>query len=104
MVETAYGFSTGDERAVEKVLLNEHLQYIHMVFGQGDGLPEHRANAPVYMTVLRGRLSVGLDGQETHEYGAGTLLAIPVRTRMNVRNLHPEMLELIVVKTPAPGD
>jgi quercetin dioxygenase-like cupin family protein len=102
MVETAYGFSRGDERAVEKVLLDGNLQYLHMVFGQNDGLPEHFTNAPVYMTVLRGRLSIGLDDQETHEYGAGTLLAIPEKARMNVRNLRPETLELIVVKAPAP--
>lgn len=37
-----------------------------------------------------------------HEYDAGTLLKIPYRTKMNVKNLHPATLELIVVKAPAP--
>ena len=30
------------------------------------------------------------------------MLRIPVRTHMNVVNTHPETLELIVVKAPAP--
>ena len=32
----------------------------------------------------------------------GTLLKIPFQTKMNVKNLHNEILELIVVKAPAP--
>lgn len=37
-----------------------------------------------------------------NEYEAGTLLKIPYHTKMNVRNLHDQTLELIVVKAPAP--
>ena len=73
-----------------------------MVFNQGEGLPEHLSNSNVYMTVIRGRLSIGLDDQEIHEYEAGTLLKIPFQTKMNVKNVHDETLELIVVKAPAP--
>ena len=54
------------------------------------------------MTVIRGLLSFGLDEQEIHEYPAGTMLKIPFNTKMNVRNLHDDTLELIVVKAPAP--
>ncbi len=74
-----------------------------MVFNQDEGLPEHLSNSNVYMTVIRGKLSIGLDDQEIHEYEAGTLLKIPFQTKMNVKNLHSETLELIVVKAPAPG-
>ena len=45
---------------------------------------------------------MGGDDQEIHEYGAGTLLKIPFQTKMNVKNLHEETLELIIVKAPAP--
>ena len=54
------------------------------------------------MTVVRGKLSIALDDQEIHTYEAGTLLKIPENTKMNVRNLHDPVLELIVVKAPAP--
>lgn len=101
MVETVYQMSTA--QPIEKLIANEHIQYIHMLFTQGEGLPEHNANSPVYMTVIRGMLSITLDGQDAHRYAGGTLLSIPTGTHMKVRNLDPDALELIVVKAPPPG-
>ena len=102
MVEKEYKLSTSNEKAIEKVIFDENLHYLHMVFNQGEGLPEHFSNSNVYMTVIRGQLSIGRDDQEIHEYEAGTLLKIPFQTKMNVRNMHEETVELIVVKAPAP--
>lgn len=102
MVEQVFKLSVGDEKAVEKVIFDENVHYLHMVFNINEGLPEHFSNSNVYMTVVRGRLSIGLDEQEIHEYEAGTLIKIPFQTKMNVKNLHVETLELIVVKAPAP--
>ena len=102
MIEKMYTLSRGDEKAVEKVLFDENVHYLHMVFNKGEGLPEHFSNSNVYMTVVRGKLSIGLGGQEIREYTSGTLLKIPFKTKMNVRNLHVDTLELIVVKAPAP--
>ena len=102
MIEKMYTLSRGDEKAVEKVLFDENVHYLHMVFNKGEGLPEHFSNSNVYMTVVRGKLSIGLGGQEIREYTSGTLLKIPFNTKMNVRNLHVDTLELIVVKAPAP--
>lgn len=102
MVEQVFKLSRTDEKAIEKVLFDENVHYLHFVFNQDEGLPEHFSNSNVYMTVIRGTLSIGLDDQETHVYESGTLLKIPFQSKMNVRNLHPETLELIVVKAPAP--
>ncbi|MDD3068348.1 MAG: cupin domain-containing protein [Acholeplasmataceae bacterium] len=102
MVEQIFALSRGDEKAVEKVVFDENVHYLHMVFNKGEGLPEHFSNSNVYMTVVRGTLSIGLDEQDVHEYEAGTLLKIPFQTKMNVGNKHNETLELIVVKAPAP--
>ena len=102
MVEQIFKFSIGNEKAVEKVVFDDNIHYLHMVFNQSDGLPEHFSNSNVYMTVIRGKLSIELDNQEVHVYEAGTLLVIPINTKMNVKNLHSETLELIVVKAPAP--
>jgi quercetin dioxygenase-like cupin family protein len=73
-----------------------------MIFNKEEGLPEHFSNATVYMTVLRGVLSIGLDDQEITRYEAGSILKIPFNTKMNVKNLDKATLELIVVKAPAP--
>ena len=102
MVEQIFKLSMGNEKAIEKVIFDDNLHYLHMVFSQNEGLPEHFSNSNVYMTVIRGKLSIALDNQEIHVYEAGTLLVIPINTKMNVKNLYSETLELIVVKAPAP--
>lgn len=102
MIEKVYHLTQGDAKTIEKVVMDENLHYMHMILNQGEGLPEHFANANVYMAVLRGTLTIGLGGQEDHVYAAGSLLKIPFNVKMNVRNLHKETLELTVVKVPAP--
>ncbi len=103
MIEKTYRLAQSDEKLIEKVLLDENLHYLHMVLGAGESLPVHDTNGNVYMTVVRGRLSIALGTQEAHEYEAGTLLKIPSRTRMDVQNAGETALELIVVKAPAPN-
>lgn len=102
MIEQIFKMSTEDEKAVERVIQDENIHYIHMVFNKDEGLPEHFSNSNVYMTVVRGTLSIGLNDQEVHQYNKGTLLKIPVNTKMNVKNVLENVLELIVVKAPAP--
>ncbi len=102
MVENVYRLAQTEEKTIERVLLDEHIHYLHMVLGRGDSLPIHNTNANLYMTVLRGRLSIALNGQDAHEYEAGTLVTFPLGTRMDVRNPGEETLELVVVKAPAP--
>ena len=103
MVEQIFKLSVGDEKAVEKVIFDENIHYLHMVFNKDEGLPEHFSNSNVYMTVIRGKLSIGLNEQEVHEYPVGTVLKIPKGIKMDVKNLYDNTLELIVVKAPAPG-
>lgn len=102
MVEQVFELSKGNKKAVEKVIFDDNVHYLHMVFNKDEGLPEHFSNSNVYMTVVRGKLSIGLNDQEIHEYEASTLLKIPFQTKMNVKNRQEETLELIVVKAPAP--
>jgi len=42
MVETVYQMGTA--QPIEKRITNEHIQYIPMLFLQGEGLPEHNAS------------------------------------------------------------
>lgn len=58
MIEQIYNMSTSNEKAVEKVIFDENLHYLHMVFNRSEGLPEHFSNSNVYMTVIRGTLSI----------------------------------------------
>jgi quercetin dioxygenase-like cupin family protein len=76
----------GNQKTVEKVIFDENVHYLHMIFGKDEGLSEHFSNSNIYITVLRGILSIGLNNQEINEYPKGTLLKIPVDTKMNVKN------------------
>ncbi|WP_286856312.1 cupin domain-containing protein [Proteiniphilum sp. UBA5431] len=103
MIEQNFQMTQGDKKTIEKVIVDENVNINHMILGKGEGLPEHFSNSNVYMTVIRGLLSIGLDKQKIHEHPAGTILKIPEGIKMNVKNLHDDTLELIVVKAPAPG-
>lgn len=102
MIEQTFKMSTGNEKVIEKIIQDENIHYNHMILNKYERLPEHFSNSTVYMTVLRGILSIGLDDQEIHNYEAGSILKLPFNTKMNVINNNEQVLELIVVKAPAP--
>ncbi|SHH38671.1 MULTISPECIES: cupin domain-containing protein [Tepidibacter] len=104
MLEKIYKYSTGNEKAIEKIINDENIHLNHMIFNKGEGLPEHFANSNVYMIVIRGTLSIQLGDQEVHEYVKGDILNIPYNTKMNVGNKHDETLEIFVIKAPNPKD
>ena len=104
MVEKVFEMTKTHEKIIEKVFVNEHLQYTHAVFPQNDGLPLHQSNANVCMTVLKGTLSIGLNDEEVKTYLPMHVLWIPFNTKMNVRNEHQETLEILIIKAPAPGE
>ena len=95
-------YSTTNETVIEKIIDNDYLNYNHMIFNKDEGLPIHKANSNVYMNVIRGRLSIILDDKEVEVYEKGTLLEIAYETLMDIKNRHDEVLELIVIKAPAP--
>lgn len=67
MIETVFKLAKADCKTIEKVVVDENLHYLHMILPQGDGLPEHYSNSNVYMTVIRGRLSIRLNEETAHE-------------------------------------
>ena len=103
MIEQVFQMAQYDNHTIEKVITDENVNFNHMVLNKGEGLPKHFSNSNVYMAVIRGLLSIGLDEQEVHEYPVGTVLKIPKGIKMDVKNLYDNTLELIVVKAPAPG-
>lgn len=102
MIEKVFKMTIGNEKTIEPVIQDELLHYMHMILNKDEALPVHFSNSNVYMTVLRGTLSIALGDRETHEYSSHTILKIPEGTKMNVRNLYDETLEITVVKVPAP--
>lgn len=102
MIEKAVQYTRGDSKVIEQVINREAVMINHMILPQGEALPEHEANSKVYMTVIRGEVSLRLDDQAESRYPEGTIVQIPMRTKMNVFNQAKEVLELIVIKAPGP--
>lgn len=102
MIEQVFKLNQEEKRVVEMVLHDENLHYNHMVFPKGNGFPDHYSNSTVYMTVVRGTLEIALGDNDFVAYPKGTLLKIPNGVLMRSKNPNDEILELIVVKAPAP--
>ncbi len=98
-----YELYQGNEYKLEKLVMEEKRQYIHMVIPKGDSLPIHYTNADLFMTVIKGVLSISLDKKRVEEIKAGTMIQIPFGVEMDVSNKHDETLKLIVVKTLPEG-
>lgn len=102
MIEQVFKLADTDERTIEKIITDENINYNHMIFQKGEALPVHLSNSNVYMTVLRGTLTIALGDEPAKEYPRLTLLKIPKGVKMDIKNLHDETLEFTVVKAPAP--
>jgi quercetin dioxygenase-like cupin family protein len=95
--------TTGNNKLIEKIIMDENIHYMHMILNNGESLADHYSNSNVYMTVVRGILSIDLGDNGFNKYEAGTILKIPFNTKMRVHNKDNATLEIIVVKAPAPS-
>ncbi len=102
MIETVFQLEQTDDKTIKPIIMDENLHYMHMILNKGEALPLHYSNGNVYMNVLRGTLSIGLNDEAIRHYERGALLKIPVNVKMNVHNTHEATLEITVVKAPAP--
>ncbi len=85
-------------KKIERIVEDPQFHLVHMVFNTDEGLPIHPAHANLYMTVLSGTLSIQLNEDPLLIVRAKSVVKVPFGTVMNVRNLHPEQLELLVIK------
>ena len=104
MLEKKYDYKLTDEKIVERIVNDQHINLNHMVLVKGSSLPEHYSNSNVYMIVVRGTMTLQLDEEEARTYQQGNIINIPYNTKMNVHNLDEDVLEFFVVKSPNPKD
>lgn len=102
MIEKIYTLTQAETKTIEKVVGDENVHINHMILPKGDCLPIHMSNSNVYMTVMRGTISLILDDAERNDYAAGNILNIPNNVKMNVCNNFDPVTEILVVKAPAP--
>lgn len=104
MIEQVFQLNhrNSDVRVIKPVIQDENIHYMHMVLPVGTGLPVHYTNSTVYMTVNKGILSICLSDGEFVTYQSGSIIKIPYMIKMDARNGGEDLLELLVVKAPAP--
>lgn len=102
MIEKKFVFTLTDNKQIEKILEDDNVAINHMVLPKGEGLPLHYSDSNVYMIVMRGQITLELNEAEANTYPVGSILNIPYKTKMNVRNIHAEVTEIFVIKAPSP--
>ncbi|MFA6865963.1 MAG: cupin domain-containing protein [Clostridia bacterium] len=102
MIEQIFTLGNRTQHTIGAIIKDENIHYMHMVLLKDESLPTHFTNATVYMTVIKGTLSLRLSDGEFRTYEEGSILVIPFNTKMDAQNHNENTLELIVIKAPAP--
>ncbi len=103
MIEKIYKYSITDAKTIERIVDDEHSAINHMVLNKGEALPVHDSNSHVYLVIVRGKMAITLAEQDMHVYEAGSIVNVPYRVRMYIRNEEEPVLEFFVLKAPNPN-
>lgn len=102
MTAEIFKMTNSNTKVIEPIIKDNNIHYMHMVLPMGEGLPIHNTNATVYMTVVTGTLTIRLNDEEPITVSEKNILKIPFGVKMEAKNCDKEILELFVVKAPAP--
>ena len=103
MIEQVFRFQRTDQQVIEKVVDRlDRVLIAHGVLPPGQATPFHETNADVHLIVTKGTLAIRLADQDVHTYEAGSIVAVPFGTMMEVRSAGPECLEFFAIKAPHP--
>jgi quercetin dioxygenase-like cupin family protein len=103
MIKNIYNYTISVKKIIEKIVNDDVAMINHMVLPKGECLPVHNANSNVYMIVVNGEVTLELDDNLPKTYSKGSILNIEYGTLMSVCNTNDEILELFVIKAPAPS-
>lgn len=104
MIEKTYSFHQSDEKIIEQIVDDDNLVINHIILTKDTSLPVHYSNSHVYFIIIGGQMTISLNEQETQRYAKGTIVNVPYKTKMNIRNVDDDVLEFFVVKSPNPKD
>jgi quercetin dioxygenase-like cupin family protein len=94
----------GEEAIGRRVVADEkHLLIMQIALKPGQIVPRHNANSNVNLLVLKGAVSVDLDGTE-NPVREGDLLPVEFQTPMMIKNSGSQDATFLVIKTPNPSE
>lgn len=96
--EKVYKYTVSDQEIFENIFKDENILMNHVIIPPGKVFPKHPADANVYVLIIKGNLSLGIENEAGKIYPAGHLIYIPKGLVTELGNRGPDILELFVVK------
>ena len=92
-----------DKMGNRKVVDEKHLLVIQIALKPGQSVPQHNANSNVHLLILKGALTVKLEGVD-NQVKEGDLLPVVYQTPMIIKNTGSDDVTFLVFKTPNPSE
>lgn len=101
---TIYSYTLTDRETLENVFDRGDCLMNHVVMPPGKVFPKHPTDAHVYITVLRGELTIVLEEDFPFKLRKGQVGNVPIGIVSSLSNVSEDVVELIVLKlkTDAP--
>ena len=93
-----------DEGLGKRKLLDEkHILVMQIALKPGQMVPQHNANSNVQLLIMKGAVSVDMNGAE-HKAKEGDLIPVKYQTPMTIKNDSGTNATFLVIKTPNPSE
>lgn len=92
-----------DKMGNRRVVDEKYLLVMQIALKPGQSVPQHNANSNVHLLVMRGALTVNLNGVD-HQAKEGDLLPVDYQTPMIIKNTGSDDAIFLVFKTPNPSE
>ncbi len=92
-----------DKMGNRKVVDEKHLLVMQIALKPDQSVPQHNANSNVHLLVIRGALTVNLNGVD-HQAKEGGILPVAYQTPMTIKNTGNDNATFLVIKTPNPSE
>lgn len=92
-----------DGMGKRKIVDEKDLLVMQIALQPGQVVPPHNANANVHLLILRGAVTVTLNGTG-RQAAEGDLLPVAYRTPMTIKNTGGGDATFLVLKTPNPSE
>lgn len=86
-----------------KVVDEKDLLVMQIALKPGQSVPRHNANSNVHLLVIKGNLTVDLNGT-LNQFKEGDLLPVAYKTPMVIENAGNDNAMFLVLKTPNPSE
>jgi len=92
-----------DKMGNRKVVDEKHLLIMQIALRPGQVVPRHNANSNVHLLVLKGEVTINLEGVDSRA-GEGALVPVKYQTPMTITNTGGRDATFLVLKTPNPSE